>query len=402
MKNISRISFFILLLFSACEKSIDEGYSFRFYGDAWEDIGYSLAIASDGYLLAGQFQDLYRENNTIIEDSANRNMAIIKTDWNGTMIWKKSLGGKGDDNGRKLYQNSDGSMICVGTYSSSSTGRDIFVAKLSSTGDVQWEKTFGGADNQQGKDVISTPDGYMILGTTDAERLPLTDSTGNQQGKSDIYLLKITGDGTFVDSFAYGFPGNDEASVIKNDAGGNFIVLGTTDRSEPGQGENNLLLVKINSIGYAIQPKILGSTSDEYAADLEVLSDGYLIVGTVGNSSTIQEAYITKVKQDIYKEPFFTNIFRLNNLSTAINAVTVYGTDKYLVAGSSGISPGTKMLVFEINQTGEPVEGKSMIRGGSGDQVAYDVVAGDDGYILAVGRSRYDVNSMISLLKFRF
>jgi len=411
MKKTAFISFIFFVLFASCEKNTDQPYILKFYGDAYEDIGYSVTIVSDGYVIAGQFTDIKRKDNIIDNLLSNKNMAIIKVGWDGNVIWKVNTGGKYDDWGSKITQLADGSLICVGTFTDTTTATpvqtDVFVVKVSATGEIIWQKAYGGPGNQTGKDIIKTPDGFMVLGSTNVERQPLTDSTGNIEGNTDIFLLKINDNGDRVESFATGFPGNDLGSVIKIDNGGDFIVLGTTDRSDPGQDKNNLILVKINSVGYAVESKIIGGLKDEYAADMEVLEDGYFIAGTVIKDNGDGEVFVTKLKNDIYAIPYFSNTLTITDPGSAGNsagvyAVTKYGNSSFLLAGYTGKGASTRFLVSEIDAEGNLVEGHQMIKGSKGSEVAYDVDSGDDEYIIAVGKNSYDVNSMITFLKFRF
>jgi hypothetical protein len=192
------------------------------------------------------------------------------------------------------------------------------------------------------------------------------------------------------------------------------MVLGTTDRSDPGQDNNNLLLIRINSSGFVTQTKIIGATgtdsaADEYAADMEVLSDGYLLAYTVGKDGGDQKVRVIKLKNNIYAAPYFTtgdikitNPANTADNSTAVYALSKYKTDSFILAGQSGKGTSGKMLIFEIDAGGNLVEGHQMIKGSTGTQVAYDVASGDDEYIIAVGKNFSDVNSMITFLKFRF
>jgi hypothetical protein len=407
MSKSFKILFPVLLLFSSCEKRSVEPYTIKYYGDAYEDTGYSVSILNDGYVIAGQITDIERSDNNYIS-SSNRNMGIIKTGWDGNVIWKISAGGKFDDWGSKICQLSDGSLICAGTFTDTTTATpvntDIFIVKVSSTGNIEWQYKYGGQGNQTGNDIIKTSDGFMILGTTDAERAPLSDSTGNRAGNTDIYLVKIADNGDLIESFAYGYPGNDLGTVIKYDQGNNYIVLGTTDRSEPDQDKNNLIIVRINDAGHAIESKIIGGTDDEYAGDIEVLSDGYLISGTIGKEGETQKIFLTRLMNNIYGSPApgFPKKISVNGLSTSVKATSTYLTGSFVIAGQLGTGNTSDMLLFEIDSDGNMVEGHQLIKGSTGMQIAYDVVAGDDGYIVAVGCNSYDVNSMISFLKFKF
>lgn len=401
------ISILLLFLFTACEKTSDKSDTLvKFYGDALEDIGYSIAIVNDGYVIAGQLTDIVRANGTYIESSGKK-MGIIKVGLDGDVIWKKSFGDRLSASGSKVLPLDDGSFICSGYAVDSVTSeKDVFVVKVNSDASESWQKIYKSSDDQYGTDIIKTPEGYIILGTTNMERQPLTDSTGNVAGKKDIYILRINNNlEPIVAATAYGFPGDDMGIAIKHDIVSGYIVVGTTDRSDPGQDKNNIFLLRINSDGSATEPRILGGIDDEYAADIEVLSDGYIVAGTVGKETEEQEIYVSKITSNIYAAQVPPKKIKIQNASissTSINAISRYRSNSFVLAGQSGTGSSAKMLVFVIGADGEAVAGKAMVTGSTGVQVAYDVVSGDDDYIIAVGKNSYGNNSMISFLKFRF
>jgi hypothetical protein len=414
MKAILKIAICFLILFAACKKSTDEQYILKFYGDAYEDIGYSVSILSDGYVMAGEVTDITRQDVVGIT-SSNKNMGIIKTGWDGNVVWKVSAAGKSgkrwNDWGSKIYQNTDGSLICVGTSTTDSTAAgfttDIFVVKVKADGTIEWQKSYGGKGNQTGIDIVNMMNGnYMILGSTD---LPATTTTGNISGNTDIILLKMKENGDSVESFVYGYPGNDLGKVLNWNTDGSFLVYGTTDMSDPGQEKNNLLLLKINLAGFVTQAKIIGGTEDEYAGDMEVLSDGYLLTYSVLYNDGSQGIKVTKLNTNIYSTPVLLpkklsikNPASPSDTSASVYALSRYKTDSFLLAGQSGKGSSSKMLIFEMDATGNLVAGHQMIKGSTGAQAVYDVASGADDYIIAVGKNSYDVNSMITLLKFKF
>lgn len=414
MKKISLIPIILLLILSACEKNSERPYNIRFYGDAYEDIGYSVVTANDGYIIAGQLTVIKRKNGNIIE-SSNKNMGVIKVDWNGELIWKVVTGGKYDDKASKIYQNADGSLICTGTFTDTTLAvpgnKDIYVVRLKADGTVEWEKTFGGAGNQTGADIIQTSEGFMILGSTDVRREPLSDSTGNKEGFSDFFLLRISGTGTQIDSKAIGYPENDIPKVIKSSGDGSFYVLGTTDMiiTKDGKLKTNMLLIKVNANCDIIQSNILGGADDEFASDMEVLNDGIIVTGTVGKEGTNQHIYVSKLKKDnIYAAPYYTQSITVSDpgnpgvSSCGVNAISLYGSDSFVLAGYTGTLTSARLMVFQMDGDGNTVTGHQIINGSTGTEVAYDVITGDDGYVIAVGKNTYDVNSMITFLKFKF
>jgi len=406
MKRISLYIFLAMLLVTACSKDSAESYILKLYGDVFEDIGNSVEIASDGYIITGQIENVRRDNNVIINGSADKNMAVIKTDWQGNVKWNKSLGGKNEDNGSRIYQLTDGSMFCIGTYTDTSSVTDykteVFLVKLSQNGEILWQKTYGKDGNQTGRDIIEASFGFLIVGTTDKENVPVTSSSGNPEGNKDIFIIKINSNGDLIDTLRRGFPGNDIASAIKQDGSGNYIILGTTEMPSNPSKKHDLFFIKLNSQGFVIQSKIIGSDEDEYSSDLEVVDNGYLVSATIGAAGSDQQGYIVKLNTDIQTVPVFEKKIQVDDMSTSFNAICAYGQDNFAIAGGVGSGLASKMLIVEMDGSGNLVESSKMIRGSNGEQVVNDVVSGDDGYIIAVGKNKYDLNSMISFLKFKF
>lgn len=405
----------LAILLSSCQKGNEyEDLILKFYGDVYEDIGYSVAKSGDEFVIGGQFTEISRTGGNYIEvDKSvnNKKMAIIKTDNGGSIVWKNSFGNKLTAVGKKVLVLDDGSIICIGSIDDTVTLRkDIFIVKVASDGTNPVKKIYGGSGNQTGTDILKTPEGFLILGKTDAERLPQTDSTGNISGKADILLLRLNNNLDQIGSpVAAGFPGNDVGVALKNDINGGYVVVGTTDRSEmkrEQQALTNILLLKVNTLGSVVKTRIAGGVSDEYAADIEVLSDGYIIPVTVGTESVNQKGYILKIPADIYATPTYGSDIKFsaaaNILSYSLKAISSYKSNSYVVAGQAGTGTSTKMLIFVLDANGNQVEGKEKIFGGSGAQAAYDVISDANDNVIAVGKDTYENNSMISLLKFRF
>ena len=405
----------LAILLSSCQKSNDyEDLILKFYGDVYEDIGYSVAKTGDQYVIGGQFTDIFRTGGNYIEVEKsvnNKKLAIIKTDNAGNIAWKKSFGNKLTAVGKKVLVLDDGSIICVGSIDDTVTlRRDIFVVKVAADGTGPVQKIYGGIGNQSGTDILKTQEGFLLLGTTDAERLPQTDSTGNISGKDDILLLRLNNNLDQIGSpVAAGFPGDDIGVALKNDISGGYVVVGTTDRSEmkrEQQALNNILLLKVNTLGNVVKTRIAGGISDEYAADIEVQTDGYLIPVTVGTESVSQKGYILKIPADIYTTPTYGPDIKFsadaNIQSYSLKAISPYKSNSYVIAGQAGTGTSTKMLIFVLDANGNQVEGREKIFGGTGAQSAYDVISDGSDYVIAVGKDTYDNNSMISLLKFRF
>src|SRR5512133_3329551 len=73
----------LVLFLIACEKTTDNEI-LKFYGDAYENIGYSIAKSQTGYLIAGQYTRISRSGDVI--SGSLKKLAIFETDFNGNQV----------------------------------------------------------------------------------------------------------------------------------------------------------------------------------------------------------------------------------------------------------------------------------------------------------------------------
>jgi hypothetical protein len=402
------------LLLISCVKNSDTSEGIlKLYGDAYEDIGYSVSQATDGYLITGQYTQIFRTASTLGSyiDSSSRKMVVIKTNTDGDLVWKAVVGGNLTGSGAKVIALDDGTSVAAGYVNDPSTLMDIYVAKLDASGNVLMEKTFKSAGNQYSTDIIKTQSGFLILGTTDVKREPSSEATGNAAGKRDILLLSLDNNfNSLITIPAQGFIGNDEGAAIKQDVNGGYIVVGTTDRSDKSssiQAGNNLIIFRLNADGSTTQPRIIGGLNNESASDFEVMSDGYMIVGTIGTEGTDQRGYVWKMPLNLYSDPEFEHEINIDGDATtkslvSLKAMCPYKSSSFLVAGQSGTGLSSRMLIFAMDAGGYMMEGQKKTSGGTGTQSANDVISDTAENITVIGSNSYENNSMISLLKFRF
>jgi len=407
MKGKYLILLFVMAL-ASCERNQDVNEKIlKFYGDAYEDVGYSIASVDDGYVITGLVTVLDRSEGNYISGSAKK-MGIIRAGTDGNVIWQNSYGDLESAVGSKVIALDDGSVIATGYVLDADNQKDIFVVKVNADGSGQIEKVFENAGNQYGIDIIQTGEGFLIMGSTDVQREPYTESTGNSAGKKDILFLRINNNLEQIAApFATGFTGNDEGVAVKAGINGGYVVVGTTDRSEPGQAGNNIIILKVNQGISTTQTRIIGGASDEYASDLEVLQDGYFIAGTVGAEESNQKGIAWGISADISESEFFEREIDIEpgtqtKSSFSIKAITRYKTNYFVMAGQIAVGTSTRMLIFITDAEGNYIDDKKLVTGGTGAQVAYDVISDDNNNIIAVGKDSYENNSMISLIKFCF
>ncbi len=82
---------------------------------------------------------------------------------------KRLMVGNHVDEAYSIQQTSDGGYIVAGyTYFFGAGGWDAWIIKLDAKGNVQWQKTYGGKDDDEAYSIQQTSDGgYIVAGYTD-------------------------------------------------------------------------------------------------------------------------------------------------------------------------------------------------------------------------------------------
>ena len=92
---------------------------------------------------------------------------LVKKDNKGKILWKRIIGGTSYDKAGQVVVTNDGSYILVGSTSSFGKGNyDVLVVKVSSKGDILWQKTYGEFLNDYGLRIAAVDNNlYQIEGT---------------------------------------------------------------------------------------------------------------------------------------------------------------------------------------------------------------------------------------------
>lgn len=221
----------------------------RTYGGIDLDGGDYVRCTSDGgYIIVGTTHSF--------DSGGNGDIWVIKTNANGNESWNHSFGGRYLDVGKNIQQTKEGGYIISGSTSSFGVGNsDVWLIKTDSSGNEQWNSTFGGSHWDEGKSVIQTADaGYFITGDyTDPVREDLemymikTDENGIEEWSSIIDHNGVT------DSGSYGIQTHD----------GGYIITGETGKYNLAAVD--VLLIKLQGENAAPSPpSIDGPTSGSY------------------------------------------------------------------------------------------------------------------------------------------
>jgi uncharacterized delta-60 repeat protein len=231
-------------------------------GGSYDDVAYSIIQSSDGgYVVAGRTESF---------GAGSRDFYVVKLDSSGNVLWTKTIGGSSEDRANSIIQSSDGGYVVAGWTKSFGAGDyDIYVVKLDSSGNVLWTKTIGGSALDEALSIMQSSDGgYVIAG--------YTRSFG--AGGRDFYVVKLDSSGNVVWTKTIGGSSDDVAYSIIQSSDGGYVVAGWT--SSFGAGSSDFWVVKLDSAGNVLWTKTIGGDGTGKAYSIIQSSDGgYVVAG---------------------------------------------------------------------------------------------------------------------------
>ncbi len=301
------------------------------YGSMYEDNAQAIIPAFDGgYLMAGYTL------NSASSPGNSYDILVVKTDFNGNIIWSKTIGSTVDDQAfwieatadsaylicgtmsdntgglyddfiirldtsgtilsQKIYsvnhkerafcvrETNDGGFVVAGETVSGSIDSQFHLFKTDAAGSILWSKAFGDTEDQSAGFVEQTNDhGYILCGTS---RFGLT--------WSSIFIVKTDSSGNLQWSKKYNtqpYLSRCDVSRVLETSDGGYIVSGATNANQPLK---SIMLMKIDSTGSVVWQRLYGTGRGERNSDIIPETNGYLVCGSTGTTSGYDNLMVMK------------------------------------------------------------------------------------------------------------
>jgi len=310
---------------------------YRTWGGVEDEWGRSLVTdSSDNIFVVGSTESFGAGDNDI---------ALIKFNSLGAQQWNTTWGTSGSESGYSIALDLSGNIFIVGSISTGNPQpdtSDVVLVKFNSLGEYQWDKTWNGGGIEAGW--------AMIMDSS--ENIFITGLTLSLGTPADLFLLKYNSSGDLQWDVTWGGNGFEDAHSIELDSSGNIYVSGETGSF--GAGSTDISLVKYNSTGDLQWYKTWGGSDSEGGWDLLALDSSeniYLAGGTKSFGTGIHDGFL--VKYNIMGQQVWNTTWGGGG-DDGFSTIIVDSSDNIYVAGYSD-SYGSGMKDVVLVKYGESI-----------------------------------------------
>ena len=333
----------------------------KFYGGMHMETGFkSMPTRDGGFIILAQ---------THSYGAGSGDIWVLKISDSGTVLWDKTYGNEGFDIGNDICLSNDNGYMIVGTTNSKKTNSlDAYVIKIDSIGNVLWDQVYGGlsVDGINSISKINDEYGYMLFGHT--KSYMLDESRKKKKGifgrmLDSIFKKEASSESWLINIDEYGdrnwhttYGGKKEDVGKEINSFSDGSFLLSNETQSFGKGGKDIWLIKIDSNGKIIWESTVGGKTDEYAGSTKLKSD--------------KEIFISGHKLMKNKISFRSLLFLKSNNKNNINAFIVKLNYKGKVVWQRDTFEDEKSSVPFITVLGKSIliaGQKSTIYNGNGD-----------------------------------
>lgn len=193
----------------------------------------------------------------------------------GTRQWSKVYGGDDSDIPTKLVKVPNGYLLCgysnseSGDVSENKGGFDYWMIRVDNQGELLWERNYGGSDDDRAYDAIAMPNGdFIIIGESESADGDKTVSFGDK----DVWMIRINSDGDIIWQRTYGGTDNDIGRRVMYEGPGKLYFAAHTNSNDihlrGNKGLYDYWFVETDEDGVLQYQMNYGGTKDEFVADM--------------------------------------------------------------------------------------------------------------------------------------
>ena len=273
----------------------------------------------EGIVIDDNTDDIYIVGSGINATTGDWETIVVKYDKAGNQIWDEVYPTKYNEKSNGMAIDNKGDIYVTGYITDLQGYQNIAILKIDSSGNLVWNKTWEGVYYSIGTDVATDDLGNLyVVGY------------GSNDPFYDIILLKFDNMGNFLWNLTWGDMGVDISASVEIGSFGDIYISGTYDNWGPGTYGNHLLLKVLDLYPNYWNNIKIGNYWDDYLGD-DLDDDGigdspYLISGSAGLLDFLP---IFSDKEELFMDiiPQFINGYMGDDLNFAIELTDYFGND---------------------------------------------------------------------------
>jgi hypothetical protein len=257
--------------YSACAQEIVPSIEWeRLYKDSACYFSSVAQTGDGGYIYGGTIYDVAERLDPV-------GAILVKVGSLGEIQWEKIYGGGGI---RSVRQTKEGTYVFAASTFSEDRRRDAWVVMVDGQGNKQWEKSFGGPEDDDAATIWQATDGGYVL----AGHSP------GPFGAGDGWVMRLDADGVKQWERSFGGESNDAFTSVTQAVDGGYLLAGSSysppsgNKESPNFGSGDAWLVKVDAQGNKQWEKSFGGTENENIRSLDQTMDGGVILGGTASS----------------------------------------------------------------------------------------------------------------------
>ncbi|WP_052291833.1 PEGA domain-containing protein [Thermococcus gammatolerans] len=302
------------------------------YGGSDYDWAYAVAIAPNGDIIAAGGTERFAAG--IVD------VWILRLDENGNVKWQKTYGGNSYDKATAVAVVENEDIIVAGYYGATDfqgAGADVWILRLDENGNVKWQTTYGGHYRDNAYAIAVTPNEDLIVAGC-------TESFGT--GNYDAWILRLDSKGNVKWQKTYGGSDDDSAHRVVVAPNGDIIVLGSTESF--GTGYYDTWILRLPSDGNLPKCDFCGDSNAKISVpDIKVGNFSVTIMNT--NATVQTTNVYPHSSEDIGVETQYISVGTISVTTNPSGAkVYVNGTYIGATPLTTNLSVGTYEITLKM------------------------------------------------------
>ena len=261
------------------------------FGGSGVEYAYSVVPLFDGSILVAGVSS--SNDGDFTNNIGSGDNVILKLDENGNLQWIKNYGGSNIERQGYLIPTSEGGFMFAcssesddGDLTSNKGGGDVWLVKLNSDYEIEWQQSYGGSLGDYIADIIQTSDGnYVALANANSKDGDIK----NPKGGEDAWVFKINIAGDIVWERSLGGSKEDQSGGIQEAPNGDIIVAADTYSTDKdiveNKGQKDAFISRLNGEnGEIVWTKTYGGSNFESPKDIAPITDDVITICGYGRS----------------------------------------------------------------------------------------------------------------------